>query len=37
VFGDPSPQTFKKNLDEMYAFFAKFENVAGDDLNAIFS
>jgi hypothetical protein len=37
VFGDPSPNTINKNVDELYAFFSKFENVAGDDLNAIFS
>jgi len=36
VFGDPSPQTVTKNLDELHTFFSKFENVAGDDLNAIF-
>jgi hypothetical protein len=36
VSGDPSPQTIGKNLDELHAFFSKFENVASDDLNAIF-
>ena len=36
VFVDPSPQTIQKNLDELHAFFTKFENVAGDDLVGIF-
>ena len=33
---DPSPQTLSKNLDELHAFFTKFENVVSDDLKAIF-
>jgi hypothetical protein len=37
VSRDPSPQTIEKNLDEMYSFFSKFENVVIDDLRAIFS
>jgi hypothetical protein len=37
VSRDPSPQTIEKNLDEMYSFFTKFENVVTDDLRAIFS
>lgn len=37
VSRDPAPQTIEKNLDEMYAFFTKFENVVKDDLRAIFS
>ena len=36
VFGDPSPQTIQKNLDELHSFFTKFENVASDDLIGIF-
>ena len=36
VLRDPSPQTLNKNLDELYAFFTKFENVVSDDLKAIF-
>jgi hypothetical protein len=36
VQGDPSPQTIKKNIDDLYAFFTKFEKVVYDDLNEIF-
>jgi deoxyribodipyrimidine photolyase len=31
------PQTLQKNIDELHAFFTKFENVVSDDLKAIFS
>ena len=31
------PQSLRKNLDELHAFFSKFENVVSDDLKAIFS
>jgi hypothetical protein len=31
------PQSLDKNLDELHAFFSKFENVVSDDLRAIFS
>jgi len=37
VMRDPSPQTVKKNLDELHAFFTKFENVVSDDLAEIFT
>jgi len=37
VAHDSSQQVFEKNLDEMYAFFTKFENVVSDDIRAIFS
>ncbi|MCL1894870.1 MAG: hypothetical protein FWG02_11695 [Holophagaceae bacterium] len=37
VLRDPSAQTLSKNLDELYSFFSKFENVVSDDLKAIFS
>jgi len=36
VQSDPSPQTIKKNIDNLYAFFTKFENVVCDDLKDIF-
>ena len=36
VARDASQQTYEKNLDEMYAFFAKFENAVSDDIKAIF-
>ena len=31
------PQSLRKNIDELHAFFSKFENVVSDDLKAIFS
>jgi len=36
VLGDPSPQTINRSLNELLAFFSKFENVASEDLNSIF-
>jgi hypothetical protein len=36
VQSDPSPQTIRKNLDDLYAFFKKFENVVYDDMKDIF-
>jgi len=33
---DTSPQGLKKSLDELHAFFTKYENLVKDDLNAIF-
>jgi|GEM_PF-1397662 len=36
VQNDPSPQTIKKNIDDLHAFFTKFENVAHDDMREIF-
>lgn len=37
VLRDSSSMTLSKNLDELYAFFSKFENVVSDDLRAIFT
>ena len=37
VARDSSQQAYEKNLDEMYAFFTKFEHVVSDDIKAIFS
>jgi hypothetical protein len=34
VSGDPSSQA--KSLDELHAFFTKFENIVSEDLKAIF-
>ena len=36
VLRDPSPAMVSKNIDELHAFFTKFENVVSDDLKAIF-
>jgi hypothetical protein len=37
VSQDSSPESIGKSLDEIYAFFTKFENVVNEDLRAIFS
>ena len=37
VTRDPSPQSIDKNVDEIHAFFTKFENLLNEDLKAIFS
>jgi len=34
---DGSPQNVRKNIDELYAFFEKFESLLKNDLNAIFN
>ena len=36
VSSDMSPQNIKKNIDDLYAFFEKFEHVISDDLKEIF-
>ena len=36
VVSDLSPQNINKNIDELYAFFAKYEDLVTDDLKAIF-
>ena len=34
---DPSPQTLKKRIDELYDFFLQHERALGDDLKEIFN
>ena len=36
ILKDSSPQTIEKCLDEIRIFFSKFEQIAAEDLNAIF-
>jgi len=37
VVFDPSPQNVDKTLDDLHAYFTKFENMVKDDLNMIFT
>jgi hypothetical protein len=37
VIFDSSPQNVDKTLNDLYAYFTKFENMVKDDLNTIFS